>query len=523
MHPSFCSLVALSLYATLGAAERDADRGDADRRDADRARQHPEYPAPTPDANELIGESVRLDDPGRYKGQIDEGSYGFILGVADRNHVLVRGKHSEPVPYDDREFYVHFEKFYNNVVLSGRQISLTGTETAATLVGRHVRLIRAPVRSNRADRATLFKAKRLGVVTKYLGSQLDMDTRQTEETFQVQMLTEPPDLQDEGAPIHLYRHEFATVELAPSEALKVMARPHDVYPRGTRVIVHNPLGREDRKSWYKDQIGTVKFFNDKKMTYSVLLDEFGKPATLRPEEIKEYREPLEVEEVHRVPRARPAAPALPGSPRADCNYTALAQYEKDQDAKLDSIKGQIEADVGDAVHDAVDKHNEYLDKLWQQHVGTDDLNDSIDKYRDAVNAGDEQANAKIRGDFEVGQEEVDLNLDLAKKWKDYNARRMYDMASAHELEELHESRHPRTREQILDAHHRDPQHPAHVRNVKALEGLLKQQEPEHAPELHEFLQSLLEPRTAFAIQPRSQMTRSVSSPSIALTQSRSNP
>jgi len=365
------------------------------------------------------GKSVRIVDPMTYS-RIHSDDLGHIIRAAD-----FKGR--KKPSYQDRLFQLNVDHFPGGaVLLPGRAFKITEMGAAGEeLVGSYIRLLRRPVRKELRDRE--LQRKDLGQVEAYKGQEkfdgLD------EDLYDVQMLTEPH-LKAVGKLVVLHRHEFEVVP-KPNVPEAIQA-PANLFPPGTEVRVHNPLpkpGQDDPHSWVmmlQDQHGVVKGWNKANGRYVVLLTVYQKEVELLPIEIEIWKD---------IPKLAPVPIVVHEGPelRKDCNYTSLAKWEQKADGHLSAIHKQIQEDLMPKVETATKKHNDYVKNLWVNTIGLDDLNDSMDKFRESVAGTDEGTDAELEAVIDKGMKEVHMNTQMANEFREFNARRMEGVKASHEL------------------------------------------------------------------------------------------
>jgi len=150
----------------------------------------------------------------------------------------------------------------------------------------------------------------------------------------------------------------------------------------------------------------------------------------------EPAEPAELQhdepEGQKAPSKASAHPAVAHPhERKDLEYSALEKYENDADDHLKAIEEQMEGKLKEKVDAAHGKHNAYINKVWDNHMGLDEFNDSLDKFRAAHAGKDESGMAEMRDLIDKGMTEVKLNTELGRKFQAYNAQRLYDIGKAH--------------------------------------------------------------------------------------------
>lgn len=374
------------------------------------------------------GKSIEITDPevSKVNPRLQRGMYGFIITEA-----TVPGA----TDFEHKNFWVNIDHLAVNVFLTGQQIRITQLEgkQRADLEDSCIKMLRPPARNelqvHNSKNAGLEKERdpetnrvvpkipmlwksQYGKVLKYKGIKT-YDGLQEEE-YEVQM--QGARLQPYGKPIFLLRHEFEHVE-CPERA--ATASHEFNIPIGSRVIVINPMQGDTRyQAMLSNQLGKVVAHNDLSGMYVVELETYKKNAEFLPAEIEIYIPHLEVAE-HKKPN------------KGDCNYTNLLKHADAQDRALSKVDADLTTMVDGSVKKLIAGHNQYVGKLWTNHVYLDNMAENIDTFKARSAEDDEKASAQVGLSVEKGMKEVSANAVLAQKLRAYYAEKFKRLSGEH--------------------------------------------------------------------------------------------
>lgn len=373
----------------------------------------------------FVGKSIRITDPGPYT-TIKKNDLGYVIRAVDApkpTEEKKTGVAAHRPTYRERNFQLNVHDYAGPVILTGAHFEITENGAVGEeLVDKFIRLLRRPVRKKLQDAG--IKQKMLGQIESFEGVQ-DIGGFQ-EAAYSVQMLREPY-MKPMGKPLLLHRHEFEVVP-RPEHPPEHIAAPANLYVVGTEVRVHNPHGDPSRRMMLQDQHGVVKGFSTVTGMYLVYLSLYARNADLFPEEIQLWSEK----------QVKPVV--LHDGKRKDCNYTNMQKVMMAQLGRLDTIKREITSDpnrLWGHVQAATEKHNAYVNKIWENQLVLDKFNDNVGKFQTRAAQTDEKANAEMEQMTLRGDREVEDGMALSHHFRELFGQR-YEGIRASSSKIIHE-------------------------------------------------------------------------------------